>query len=734
MPTPVATTDWRVYLLSTLQFDVGTPVRLYGAIQAASTQAGSELAFVLGKDMPIDPRLLPPGQVTTQVDAPLGMTGVRLTEFEVAARLYSASNTPNVVDLTVTAAASFPSLQGLTLEGALVLEQTSPRLALVRLTTQQQPLTLTQLVQSVLGGTWSWADAVTDAFAFQSGDLYYLRAPDNPPAGYTYTYTGTGGSTLVCSPGYHADAVLQILGEYDFAIDLAVVPQDGGGNAVTLTGTLQNTLDFAFVSLVNPTLRVSTVSGSSYLEVACGVTVFGTALQLSAEYVFAPVSAFVGTVTTSDGSLGVEVTWTQGNFHISRIIGLPTPDLDLVDQLLSILNSSGGCEQIVKDWLKDLTKTTFSLAMNGSPARDGGSMNLPLTVRYDLLVAGESIAHDSLPFTAIFDVPDGLSQLPLSIITSFGKSAGSFAASMLSNPDTYKAIAEQAAIYGGASAMARFICRAVEEGLKDLAEALADIAATMVADTLAAAAELAAALASVALMGLGAALSGIMDLLEKVWDWITGKDDEKKQDAENQIREQAGKISTAMQGVLDAIDRARGVLAISSLQVGVDATGAYAATWRMAAYDPARLGNGPIVTYRLVLLEGMAGVQSAPWPQTPPIVQPVGTASYSVPLRSIYDFGDYQFNASVTAVASGLTILSAGTRNDLQSAIDQLNSVDNDVAHEVARQLQGQLQQLVDINNAGIASDPVYATLQAPASLMVGRSVVGVSTLLGTPP
>lgn len=733
MPTPVATTDWRVYLLSTLQFDVGTPVRLYGAIQAASTQAGSDLTFVLGKDMPFDPRLLPPGQATTQVDAPLGMTGVRLTEFEVAARLYSGNGSGSQVDLTVTAAATFPALQGLTLEGALVLQQSTPRLALVKLTAQQ-PLTLTQLVQSVLGGTWSWADAVTDAFAFQSGDLYYLKAPDNPPAGYTYTYTGTDGSTLVCSPGYHADAVLQILGEYDFAIDLAVVPQNDGSNAVTLTGTLQSTLDFAFVSLVSPTLRVSTVSGSSYLGVSSGVTVFGTALQLSAVYVLSPTSAFVGTVTTSDGSLGVEVTWTQGDFHISRIIGLPTPNLDLVDQLLSILNSSGGCEQIVKDWLKDLTQTTFALAMNGSPTRDGGSMNLPLTVRYDLVVAGESIAHDSLPFTAIFDIPDGLPQLPLSIITSFGKSAASFAGSMLSNPDTYKAIAEQAAIYGGASAMARFICRAVEQALEELAKELAEIASTMVADTLAAAAELAGALASVALMGLGAALSGILGLLEEVWDWITGKDEKKKEEAEDQIREQAGKISSAMQAVLDAIDKARGVLAISSLQVGVDATGAYTAAWAMAAYDPSKLGDGPIVTYQLVLLGGTAGVHGAPWPNTPPVVQPVGTASYSVPLSSIYDFGDYQFNASVMAVASGLTILSTKTHSDLQSAIDKLNGVDNDVAHDVANQLQGQLDQLIQINAAGITSDPVYATLQAPASLMVGQSLVGVSTRLGTPP
>jgi hypothetical protein len=741
MTTPVATTDWRVYLLSTLQFDVGTTrVQLYGAIQASSA-AG--LTFVLSNDMPFDPQLLPPGQVTTRVDEPFGMTGVRLEQFQVVAQITRGSDGGALVSLVVQAAATFPSLQGFTLEGALVLEQTSPRLALVRLTTQQ-PLTLTQFVQGVLGGSWDWMDGVTDQFAFRSGDLYYLNPPPDSPGTYTYTYTGSDGTQLVCTAGYHADAVLRIFGQYDFQISLAVVPLNPG-NAVTLTTTLTTPLDFDFVTFSNPSLELSTLPSGKYLRVSSGILLFGTSFKVAAGYDLTR-SSFVGSVSADLGSLsipvvggsqstdvtlGVEFAWAQGSFAITRIDGLPSLDVNLVQQFASFINQmQGGCEKIVSDWLNSLSSTTWSPGLNGSPTRSGSQMTVPLTLTYTLKGGGSVLYSTTLPFSAVFEIPTSLSDLPGAVFLSLVQSAGQIASDILSNPDAYEALAVEVARRAGAQAFARLLCRALAEFGKDVAQAIIDAAGTIAADTLAAAAELAAALAAVAVAGLSAAMSGILDLLKEFWDWLTGKDEEKKDEAEAKIRAQAAQITSAMDVVQQAIDKARSVLQMASLTVAVDAQGRFSANWAMAQFDPSKLGDGPMVTFVLTLLQGAPGTAGAPWPGLQPVTLPVSTASYALPLDQVPDAADYRMNASVQAVAGNVTILSSQTIAQLQGAVDQLNGVDNDVAHQLAGDLQTRLNALVSVNTGGITGNVMYATLSGPAVMTVGQSAVGVSTRL----
>jgi len=738
MTPPVATTDWRVYLLSTLQFDVGTQVRLYGAIQASST-AG--LTFVLSKDMPFDPHLLPSGQVTTRVDEPFGMTGVRLEEFEVVAQITRGGDGEALVDLTVEAVASFPSLQGFTLEGALVLQQTSPRLALVRLTTQQ-PLTLTQFVRGVLGGSWEWMDGVTDQFAFRSGDLYYLNPPAGSPDSYTYTYTASDGTEVVCTAGYHADAVLRIFGSYDFQISLAVVPLNPG-NAVTLTTTALTPIDFDFVVFSNPSLQISTLPSGKYLRVSTDLAVFGTGgFHVAAAYDLTQ-SAFTGSVSKDLGSLdipvvggsqptevtlGVDFAWTNSGFAITGISGLPSLDMNLIQQFTSFLNQmQGGCEKIVSDWLNSLTQTTWSPGLDGSPTRSGGQMTVPLKLTYALKADGSVLYTTDLPFSAVFEIPTSLSDLPRALFLSLVESAGTIASDILSNPDAYQAMAVEVGRRVGAQAFARLLCRALAEFGEAVAQAIIDAAGAIVADTLAAAAELAAALAAVAVAGLSAAMSGILDLLRRFLDWLTGKDEEKKEEAEDKLRAQAAQITSAMDVVQNAIDSARGVLQMASLTTGVDAQGRFSASWAMTQFDPARLGEGPMVTFVLTLLQGAPGTAGA---ALQAVTLPVQTASYALPLGQIPDLGDYRMNASVQAVATGVTVISPAAQSQLQGAIDQLNGVDNDVAHQLAGQLQTRLDQLVAVNAGGITGNLMYATLAGPAVMTVGQSVVGVSTIV----
>ena len=469
MPPPVSTTDARFFLLSTLQFDVGTPVRLYGGIEV-STATG--LTFVLGKNMPWDPQLLPAGQATTQISEPFGMTGVLLQELDVVGHLYRGDGGSTQVDLRLVAAATFPSLPGFRLEGALVLEQSSPRLALVRLTTQPasprqppataRPLTLTQFITSVVGSTWEWMDGVTDQFAFWSGDLYYLRPPPAAPDTYTFTYTATDGSTLVCSPGYHAEAVLRIFGRYDFSIALAVVPLKAGGSAVTLRTTLLTPIDFDFITFSNPSLELSTdPTVGKYLRVSTDILLFGSPfLKVAAAYVVASggqPGRFLGSVqanlgalnlpvvggsATADVTLGVTFAWTSGGFSIVRIDGLPSLDNNLIEQFAGYLNSmGGGCAGIVSDWLNSLAVTTLTPGLNGSPTRSGGQMTVPLTVTYNLKGGGETLATAVIPFEAVFDIPTSLNDLPRALFMSLVNSAAGIVRAMLSNEGTYRAMA-----------------------------------------------------------------------------------------------------------------------------------------------------------------------------------------------------------------------------------------------------------------------------------------------------
>ena len=55
--------DWRAYLYGVLEFDVGKPVRLFGAIGGSP----SGLSFQIADSLGFDPRLFPAGGATTSV-------------------------------------------------------------------------------------------------------------------------------------------------------------------------------------------------------------------------------------------------------------------------------------------------------------------------------------------------------------------------------------------------------------------------------------------------------------------------------------------------------------------------------------------------------------------------------------------------------------------------------------------------------------------------------------------
>src|SRR5437870_4756957 len=126
-----SSTQGTFFLLSTLQFDVGTHVKLYGAIKVTTH---GDLHFFLSNsgELPSDIQPPPGYVVTTAISAPFGMTGVTLENLGVDGRIYK-QNGDTAADFSLTASAVFPNLSGFEMDGLIVFEKSSPRLAFVRL-------------------------------------------------------------------------------------------------------------------------------------------------------------------------------------------------------------------------------------------------------------------------------------------------------------------------------------------------------------------------------------------------------------------------------------------------------------------------------------------------------------------------------------------------------------------------------------------------------------------------
>jgi hypothetical protein len=717
------------YLLSILEFDVGsTHVKFYGVIKATT----NELTFGLSKDILFDPKLLPAGKVTTSLDAPLGMTGVRLEDFDVQGRIYKGTDDKTAVDITLSAAALFTdsSLSSrFRLAGALVLEQTSPRLALVTLSADQ-PLTLKDFVRAVIGGKWDWADGIADQFALWSGYMYYLKPPPNPRADYTYPYP-QDKPEIYCLPGYHMDAKLRIFQKYDFEIKLAVVDKD-----ITLSGTYCPKIDFDFVTLNDSTLEISTrPPPDKYLKISTTAVVFGTPIPISIEYE-TEQKAFKGQVSADP--ITVSFTWTKASdkssgFQITDISGLPLRELDLIRNYLDEFNSlrpSGGCQKILGNWL-DGIETSLTPTFNGSPSRDKqtGWMILPLKITYAIKVGDQQLDHCDIEFEAHLEIPHSLSDLPGKMWDSLIASSEYFVTAIINNPNTYRAIAEYVSLKYGAQALARFICRALDEVAKDLAK----LAEKVFAESLEAAAELAAQLARVALLGLSVFISGLIDLLnelaKKIWNALTGKDDDAKRDAINKVKAQVDIINGVVSGLQERIKAAEAVSTKDTLKVSIDEENRYVARWAISESRPATLRHNVTFQYNLTLLDGMVGDQiETPWYDTDVYHPGVSEREFNIPMDEIPHHQDFQLNASLSSSIRGIVFLDPNTHQDLVNAIQQLRATGVDEIKDQANRFDAAVSVLWNYNQNGISTTPIYATLDMPRELTISQSRININT------
>lgn len=728
-------TEVGLYLMSEINFDIqGTPVKLYGGIALTSAKA----KFEMGTNVPFDASLFPAAP-TQVINEPFGMKGVTLQQLNAK----GVFDKTGEVTLSLEAVASLSGLNNFNLIAACVFDKLSPRLIFVELVSTPA-LTLTQFITDLLGSTWSFASPVTDQFAFQEGQMYYLKEPKGSPADYIYPYTlPTQNKSTSFKPGYHIIGKFQIFGEYNFEVALDV---ETGGIVLSTTVTTPIDIIEDVVTLSNPELQISTVAPTKYVKISTNILLFNSKVtaQLDAQYNLGQ-SLFEGGVDVKlDGvsipniggsssqnlQLSFTFQWSKTNgFKITNIGGLPSNDLALLDQYYKQFQSmgGGGCQAIAKSLISDLDKTKFSVALNGSPTKNGTNLEVPVKLTYEVLFAGSKITSATIDLTPSFVIPTSLDSLPGDIWQWFVDNADTLAEQILSDPQTYKAITIAAANKGLGTLAARLICRALEKFGQAVAEAIADAVAGAAAETLAGALELAGALAAVALAGVSTVVSGLLGLLKSIWDWLTGQDDKKKKEAEAKIRATQAKVNAALDKVFTIISAAQQKIQISALNVEINAEQEFNAQWDVVNYSSTKLGSGANLSYELNLLSGIPGDKTGTQIGSTQVFNNIATTNFKEPLSSIPSHQTYQLNASISTKLTGVAFLDSKTQSSIQNSINQLNNSGNSVAKSFASDLQSKLNTLLGYNTSGIVSTPVYATLNS-TGLTLGQSLLGLNS------
>ncbi len=637
----------------------------------------------------------------------------------------------------------------------MVLEDGDVRLVLVHLSADH-PITMTEFLSLILGGTVRWAAVVTDQLAFHAGRLYWLEVPTGRGTDYTYDYPPPPDpASVTFRPGYRVEGTLRLFGRYDFVVSLVV--SNGETKVTTTTTTTTNAIVFDFVTLDQPELEFANASSGSYLRVRTAVSILQTPIKgkILAEY-DTRRNAFAGRVTLDltgvrlprrddpvDLRLGVAFIWGRGGggdsgFRITDISGLPKGALDVLDKFRQLLHPPGGACGDLLEWLDGTIKTEVTPELDGSPVREGNrTMRVPLKLAYALMVNDKGIVSNSINFTVRFDIPASLNDLPGSIWQSLWDNIPNIAQSVLAQPATYEALALEVARRGGAEAFARFICRAlkppwqpppppaVREAFEEVAKNIAEVAKTVVAKTIEAAAELAGALVAVALLGVAAVVS----FFEKIWEEIKklfGGGDSKKEEAREKVRTIRTQVEEAVQDANRQIDDVCQRISASTLRTTLDDAGRVATTVTWNVLDADQQDTGKLSCH-LQYLSGEAG-------------DPSGTLLLDVPDPAFPDarpvaFGagvDYRMNARIQTALTGITFIRPETLESIDKAVPQLKGVGDGEAESFANYLDSLRTRYDGYNRNGIRGDWVYATTDVPTWLTIGRSRVGFNTRLST--
>jgi hypothetical protein len=719
----------------------GQDIRFDGELKATPT----DLVFTTSNDG------------NAPIVSPLGLTGVTLTGPQLTGRISTTADGQQSIDLALNASASFTSLSGFDLNGAIVLDGGAPRLAVVELAADQ-PLTLTQFMTSVLGSDAAFASEVTDQFAFLDGQLYWLETPaGQDPASYTWPYAPPGRPAVTYSAGYNLQGTFQMFGKFDFQIALEVTPATSSSpvTAVLSTPTPQ-TIDIlpGFVSLDKTRLQYGNGLLTRHLAVDATVSVLGTALgEFKANYEFEH-GAFTCTVHADlqDVSLDISFAWAKDTgFRITEIDGLPLNELDLAGELEKRFNQPGSCKQLAAGLFNQAINTKVQLAVDkkssDAPHRDGTTLIVPLMLTCTVTVAlGDKSASIDIPLKVEVPVPQSLQDLPGALWTFVRGNIAKIAEGILANRSTYAVIAFEIARRGAAAGFARMICRArtSEEGSQgseggsegnNLAQDLVDEAQDLDVGLmdLAAAAELAGAMAGVVLIKTGGALDALAQAIEDIKNAFTGGESEehKAEDRINAIHDSVKKHIDLVQDKIDAAVAKVGVQRLVS-RLDVDGRIGTDVVWSVPPHERGDLGGH--LTCHLKYLSRPHHTLGLDGSALPTEYTVVDVSDATFPDRQDFErvaMAAARVNTALqTTLCFTFDLMEQDALVEISQALVQLGDNDNPAAVNLKGYLQTTYDQFVGYNTAGVTSDWFYASTEMPRQLMVGYSHIGITSMI----
>lgn len=684
------------------------------------------------------------------IESPFDMAGVKFAGLSLILRKkFKTASSPTKPKLCAIISGvvnyTFENGSNVCLSGAIAIEDKT-RLVVVSLNTNPN-ITLSDFITEIAKKSWEWVDTISENFALCSGNMYFLKCVN---ASFSYpdpidTLNAWESDDIIVQPtvyqrGYHAEIILKIFKEYEFAANIDI--QNEG---FALRASYQGAIDAYFISLQSPSVAIKTIGVKTFELGVEKVTLFGTDIGgITAGYKSLGDGkgyGFAGDYTYDKSGTKFTIGWQwakttiagKQKFKITKLEGLELEGLDIAEKFIDFVGalSTNACTAAINEILSEFVFTSsFSLKSNGAiiynqPTFDQPTVNIPFKIGYTFNLFNSPIYSSDIEFEkAEITIPSSLENLSSAIFDTINDNLDEIIDTIMSDPDTYNIIALEIAKIGLTKLAAYMLCKLVEKLAEKLAEMLAEAIISGAIGEGAADGLAALAGAIVGVIGGAAAGSIIVHLAN------SGDDDIKEQFDE--IKEAANK-SIAI--INSQIHHLKENIQLENLLVGVDEDGdeQFKAAWRFKKGHDA--GGSEHIEYQLVFLEGEIGTQNAP-PLADLVAigfEPMTQMTYTKDWSSLIGQApSFEKNVSVQTRVKNISFVTQQVLDDFEEAKKKLKELEDDIPAAAAfiTKLENFLTQIQTYQNKGVLSEKVYATEVSGSSFIIGLSNIGQDTFI----
>lgn len=399
-------------------------------------------------------------------------------------------------------------------------------------------------------------------------------------------------------------------------------------------------------------------------------------------------------------------------FHITHVDGVPSfKALDWAETLAKAFSPpSGKCAKVLGDWLKCKIHFTPTRNPDGKITynKNTKKLKLPIKLEYviDIPIGDDIKGH--VDFNLFVTLPEGgLKDLPNAIIQSAldTDNAPRIATAMLSQEDTYKALAALAMAKGGADAAAGFVCRFLKKALEKLKEA-----AQKLAD---------------ALDSIASIFEKLIEAAEKAFlgqavDGLRKKEHRKKE-------KRAKELIALMVPILEEIDHRMDDLRARIMPVDPmfewDSDGNLASHW--TTQNILTHGKKEATNFELFLQKGREKPGA-----TLRKVECI-EAQVVVPWSSIPEHDKFHGDANVRGVMHGVTFMDKVAKDAMAEQADTFDGMGVPSAQKFAEELRARIKTFEDYKKIGVFSKAVKVNWQGGQDLILDQNRLGMNSVLG---